>query len=79
MANDRRVLPKARSLTSHCVRPALVDGDTVVIRWTFQFDWLDGTRTRMEEVAWQRWKRERVVQETFFYDPAQRIPIKLAT
>jgi hypothetical protein len=27
----------------------------------------------MEELAWQRWEGERIVEETFFYDPAQRV------
>ena len=36
----------------------------------------DGTRTRMEELAYQRWSGERVVEETFFYDPAQLVPRK---
>jgi SnoaL-like domain len=76
IANEERVLPRARSLTSTCVRPFLVHGDTVAIRWIFEFEWLDGTRTRMEEIAWQRWEGDRVVEETFFYDPAQRVPRK---
>jgi hypothetical protein len=75
IANEQRVLPKARALTSQCVRPVLVNGDHVAIRWVFRFEWLDGTVTRMEEVAWQRWEGERVVEETFFYDPAQRVPV----
>jgi hypothetical protein len=29
---------------------------------------------RMEELAYQRWDGERIAQETFFYDPAQRAP-----
>ncbi|MBK8767770.1 MAG: nuclear transport factor 2 family protein [Burkholderiaceae bacterium] len=72
-ANERRVLARARSVSS-CVRPVLVDGDRVAIRWIFQFDWLDGTRTRMEEIAWQRWEGDRIAEEIFFYDPAQRTP-----
>jgi hypothetical protein len=28
----------------------------------------------MEELAWQRWEGERIAEEQFFYDPAQRIP-----
>ena len=73
-ANERRVLARARSVSSLCVRPVLVDGDRVAIRWIFQFDWLDGTRTRMEEIAWQRWEGDRIAEEIFFYDPAQRTP-----
>ena len=73
-ANERRVLARARSLTSQCVRPVFVNGDLVVIRWIFRFEWQDGTVTRMEELAYQRWEGERVAEETFFYDPAQLVP-----
>ena len=76
VANERRILPNARSLSSQCIRPVLYQGDHVAIRWRFCFEWQDGTVTRMEEVAWQRWEGERVVQETFFYDPAQRVPVR---
>ncbi len=71
VAGERRVLARARSVASSCVRPVFVNGDFVVIRWKFRFDWLDGTRTDIEELAYQRWEGERVAQETFFYDPAQ--------
>ena len=74
VANERRVLARARKVSSQCVRPVLVQGDHVVLRWIFQFDWLDGSVTRMEELAWQRWQGERIAQEQFFYDPAQRTP-----
>ena len=68
---ERAVLAKAKLVRSKCVRPVLVDGDVVVIRWQFHFDWLDGTSTDMEELAYQRWEGERVVEERFYYDPAQ--------
>ncbi len=75
-ANERRVLSRAKALTSTCVRPVFVNGDKVVIRWIFHFEWLDGTVTHMEELAYQRWEGERIAEETFFYDPAQRVPKK---
>ena len=74
MARERAVLAKARSVQSTCVRPVFVSGDNVVVRWVFDFEWLDGTKMRMEELAYQRWDGERIAQETFFYDPAQRAP-----
>ena len=74
VANERRVLARARSVRSECVRPVFVSGDRVVIRWRFRFEWLDGTITEMEELAYQRWVGERIAEETFFYDPAQRVP-----
>jgi hypothetical protein len=49
----------------------------VVVRWRFRFQWLDGTVTEIEELAYQRWQGERIAEETFFYDPAQREPKKL--
>jgi hypothetical protein len=79
VANERRVLAKAKSLTSTCVRPVFVNGDKVVIRWIFRFEWLDGTVTRMEELAYQRWDGERIAEETFFYDPAQLVPRQVAS
>jgi hypothetical protein len=74
VANERKVLAKAQSLTSKCIRPVFVSGDRVVIRWIFHFEWQDGTTTHMEELAYQRWEGERIAEETFFYDPAQRVP-----
>jgi hypothetical protein len=73
--HENRVLARARSVRSTCVRPVVVSGDTVVVRWVFEFEWLDGTRTRMEELAYQRWSGERIAEEQFFYDPAQRQPL----
>lgn len=74
VANERMVLARAKSVVSKCVRPVLVNGDHVAIRWTFEFVWRDGSRTFMEEVACQRWVGESIAEETFFYDPAQRVP-----
>ena len=76
-ANERRVLSRAKTVTSKCVRPVFVSGDKVVIRWIFRFEWLDGTITHMEELAYQRWEGERIAEETFFYDPAQLVPRKV--
>ena len=75
---EKKVLAKAKSLSSQCVRPVFVNGDKVVIRWIFSFEWQDGSTTRMEELAWQRWEGERIAEETFFYDPAQRTPTTAA-
>ena len=74
--HEREVLSRANSVRSTCVRPVLVNGDTVVVRWIFQFAWKDGSMTRMEELAYQRWEGERIAEEQFFYDPAQRIPTR---
>ena len=74
VAGERQVLARARAVHTTCVRPCFVSGDHAVVRWIFRFDWLDGTVTEMEELACQRWQRERIAEEQFFYDPAQRTP-----
>jgi len=74
VANERRVLARAKSVRSTCVKPVFVDGPLVVIRWVFEFEWNDGRKTRVEELAYQRWEGERIVEEQFFYDPAQLVP-----
>ena len=76
VAHERKVLARARSVSSQCVQPVFTNGDNVVIRWIFQFEWLDGTSTRMEELACQRWEGERIAEEVFFYDPAQLRPAR---
>jgi hypothetical protein len=74
VANERRFLSRLKSLTSKCVRPILVNGDFVVIRWNFTFELHDGSQVAMDELTYQRWDGERIAEETFFFDPAQRAP-----
>lgn len=49
----------------------LVDGDRVAINWVFEMT--DDTRTTrvLDEIAWQRWEGDRIVEERFYYDPGQ--------
>jgi hypothetical protein len=72
VAAERRILSRTKSLSSQCVRPILVNDDHVVIRWKFRFEFHDGSVMQMEELAYQRWEGERIAEERFFYDPAQR-------
>jgi len=74
VAREREVLARAKSVSSQCIRPVFVNGDYVVIRWRFRFEWGNGTETVMEELAYQRWEGDRIAAETFFYDPVQRTP-----
>jgi ketosteroid isomerase-like protein len=79
VAAERKVMARVKSLRSQCVRPVFMNGDRVVIRWIFEFEWLDGSVTRMDELSYQRWDGERIAEETFYYDPAQRTPQPAAT
>jgi hypothetical protein len=73
LANERRVMARAKHVHSECVRPVFVQGDHVVIRWIFEFTWPNDTVTRIEELAYQRWEGDRIAEEQFFFDPAQRV------
>jgi len=49
-------------------------GDPQASSEIVEFVWLDGSASRIEELAYQRWDGERIAQETFFYDPVQLKP-----
>jgi ketosteroid isomerase-like protein len=72
VAREKTFLARVNSLRSKCVRPVFQSGDFVVIRWHFRFVFSDGKVMEMEEIAYQRWDGERIAEEQFFYDPAQR-------
>jgi len=55
---------------------ALVDGDRVAIAWVFEITpgKGGGEVLTMDEIAWQRWDGDRIVEERFYYDPGQMKP-----
>lgn len=71
VAHERAVLARAATVQTECVRPVLIDGETVVIHWVFHFVFKDGSKRRIEELAHQTWQGEKVWRERFYYDPAQ--------
>jgi hypothetical protein len=74
LANETKAQAAVSDLKARCVRPILVDGDVVVIRWVFDYLDRQGRAVHFEELAYQRWTGERIAQEQFFYDPAQFRP-----
>jgi hypothetical protein len=56
------------------VGPVLVDGDLVTINWVFEMTTRDGKKRLLDELALQKWSGERIVEEQFYYDPAQLRP-----
>jgi len=71
VANEKNTLLKVKSLVSKCIRPYFMNGDQVVIRWYFRFEWKNGTTSEIEEIAYQNWQEELIKSEKFFYDPKQ--------
>jgi ketosteroid isomerase-like protein len=50
----------------------VVEGDRAVINWVFDFVDHEGRAFTLDEIAFQLWRGERIVEERFYYDPAQR-------
>jgi hypothetical protein len=68
---ERAVLASVASVKTTRLGPLLLDGDQSAICWRFEFTGKDGKVRTMEEVAWQTWRGEQLVEERFFYDPQQ--------
>jgi ketosteroid isomerase-like protein len=68
---ERGVMASFKNIRSRCVRPFFVDGDHVAIRWQFEFETAGGHVVKMDEIAHQLWRGGKIVEERFFYDPAQ--------
>jgi hypothetical protein len=66
---ERRVLASVAGVKTTRLGPLLLDGDHSAIRWRFEFTAKDGSKRVMEEVAWQKWRGEQLIEEHFFYDP----------
>jgi ketosteroid isomerase-like protein len=69
--HEEDALATIKTLKARCVRPILISGDVVVIRWVFEIEDKKGKAVRFEELAYQRWQGELIVEEQFFYDPGQ--------
>ena len=72
VAHERVALTKVRSIKTRPVQRVVVDGDTVVINWVFDITTRDGAMRVLDELAIQRWRHDRIVEEQFYYDPAFR-------
>ena len=53
------------------IGPSLIEGDTTAMRWKFTFTRADGSVRMLDEIAWQTWCGEQLIEEHFFYDPRQ--------
>ena len=69
--HERGVMAAFKEIRTLPVKTWLVDGDRVIINWVFEFTRPDGSGFRMDELALQRWRGDRVVEERFYYDPGQ--------
>jgi ketosteroid isomerase-like protein len=50
---------------------SVVEGDTVAIHWIFELTDKAGKVHRVDEVALQEWRDDKISRERFFYDPSK--------
>ena len=69
--SERKTLARHKSVDSRIVGPFFIDGEQAVIHWIFEFTRPDDTVMRIQEIAYQTWRGDRIATERFYYDPAQ--------
>jgi len=74
VAHERAALARHSAVYTHPVDFFAIEGNRVAIHWVFDFTRLDGSCLSIDEFAYQRWEDEKIVEERFFYDPAQMRP-----
>jgi ketosteroid isomerase-like protein len=68
VAHERGVLARAAHVHSKAMS-SVVEGDHVAIHWIFELTGKSGKVHRVDEVALQEWRGEKIFRERFFYDP----------
>ena len=63
-----------REIHENRAASVVVDGDRAVIHWQLEYTGADGNRYRLDQLAHQTWRGDRIAHERFFYDPAS-IPV----
>jgi ketosteroid isomerase-like protein len=76
IAGEEKVLKTFKEVRTMPVKHYMVEGDRSVINWVFIFTAHDGRSFRQDELAWQRWDGDRIIEERFYYDPAQQILVE---
>ncbi|KRQ02369.1 nuclear transport factor 2 family protein [Bradyrhizobium manausense] len=71
VAKERGVLAASKEVKAVRVGPSLIEGDNVASRWIFSFTNAEGVTRTLEEIAWQTWQGDKLIEERFFYDPKQ--------
>ncbi|MBR0726343.1 nuclear transport factor 2 family protein [Bradyrhizobium manausense] len=70
-AKERGVLAAFREVKAVRVGPSMIEGNHVATRWIFSFTNAEGVTRTLDEIAWQTWRGDELIEERFFYDPKQ--------
>src|SRR4030081_1548856 len=67
--HERGVLARMSHVYSKAMT-SVVEGERVAIHWIFELTDKSGKALRVDEVALQEWRGDKIFRERFFYDPA---------
>lgn len=67
--HEKKALARVAEMRTLPVDHFGIDGDTVFIHWIFEMVAKDGGIRRLDEIAMQQWRGDRIFQERFYYDP----------
>jgi predicted SnoaL-like aldol condensation-catalyzing enzyme len=70
VAHERGVLARMSHVYSKAMS-SVVEGDHVAIHWIFELTDESGKVRRVDEVAFQEWRGDKVFRERFFYDASR--------
>jgi ketosteroid isomerase-like protein len=70
VAHEKKVLARVAEMRTLPAQAVVIDGDHVAINWIFEMIGRDGSVRRLDEVALQEWRGEKIIRERFFYDPS---------
>jgi hypothetical protein len=65
------VLAASKEVKAVRVGPSMIEGDHVATRWSFSFTNAEGVIRTLDEIAWQTWRGDKLIEERFYYDPKQ--------
>jgi predicted SnoaL-like aldol condensation-catalyzing enzyme len=71
VAHERGILARTTHVYSKAVT-SIVEGDHVAIHWIFELTSLSGKVHRVDEVALQEWRGDKIFRERFFYEPVRK-------
>ena len=70
VAHEQAALARMSHVYSKAMA-SVVEGDRVAIHWIFELTDKSGKVRRVDEVAMQDWRGDRIFRERFFYDPSR--------
>lgn len=70
ITHEKRAMDRLQEMKTYPPDTVLVDGDNVMIVWTFDATDKQGVTRRLHEISHQLWSADGIMKERFVYDSA---------